>query len=147
MAPFEISAIELVASWLCVGRLAIRTGDQGLDDLQEHVGVLEALRSCRRWSGLPSMRLLASIHIGRSNWARRSMVMATRANTAMQALFDRVSTAQIDALQDQIQDIERQLDEREHDYEALRERYIEMMDHAQGLEMELQEIRAIAWGE
>ena len=73
--------------------------------------------------------------------------MATRAHTAMQALFDRVSTAQIDALQDQIQDTERQLDERDQEYEALRERYIEMMDHAQGLEMELQELRAIAWGE
>jgi hypothetical protein len=147
MASFAVSALEQVAAWVCVGRLAIRTGDDGLDDMQEHVAVLDALRTCRRWSGLLSMRLLASLHIGRSNWARRSLVMATRANTALHAVYDRVSRAQITALLDQVHDTERQLDERDQEYEALRERYIEMMDHAQGLEMELQELRATARGD
>jgi hypothetical protein len=147
MASVVVSALEQVAAWLCAGRLFTRAGDPGLDDLQEHVGALDVLRSCRRWSGLLSMRLLATIHIGRSNWARRSLVMATRANTALHAVYDRVSRAQINALLDQVHDTERQLDERDQEYEALRERYIETMDHAQGLEMELQEIRAIAWGE
>ncbi len=142
MTSVVVSALEQVAAWVCVGRLAIRAGDQGLDDIQEHVAVLDALRTCRRWSGLISMRLLASLHIGRSNWARKSLVMATRANTALHAVYDSVARAQITALLDRVQDTERQLDERDQEYDDLRERFIVRMDHAQGLVMELQQLRA-----
>jgi hypothetical protein len=142
MASAVVAALEQVAAWACLGRLAIRAGDEGLDDIQEHVAVLDALRTCRRWSGLVSMRLLASLHIGRSNWARRNLVMLTRVNTALHAVYDRVARAEIANLTDQLADTERQLAERDHEYEELRERYIDMMDHAQGLEMELQDLRA-----
>ncbi len=152
MSGVEIFALEQVAVWMCSGRLSIRTNDDGLDDIREHVVVLEAFRTCRRWSGLVSMRLLASVHIGRSNWARRNLVISTNIRATLVAshrLQDTLARANIDVLLARVQDTERQLAERnqelaqrDQEYEDMRERFIEMMDHAQGLEMELQDLRA-----
>jgi hypothetical protein len=152
MSSVEVFALEGVAIWLCSGRLSIRATDDGLDDIREHVVVLESFRSCRRWSGLISMRLLASVHMGRSSWARRNLRISTETRTTLVAahrIQDAMTRREIDDLQDRVQDAERELAEmteelaqRDREYEDLRVRFIDMMDHAQGLEIELQVLRA-----
>jgi hypothetical protein len=150
-------ALELVAGWLGAGRLIASAGDPGADELEAHVGVLCALRGSRRWSGPVAMRMVVAINVGRSTWALRALRLSVRAHTALQARFDREFeraleaedqwVARFDALQDQVEETERQLDERDQEYEALRERFIDMHDHAQGLDIELQALRSFAWGE
>jgi hypothetical protein len=144
------AALELLAGWLGAGRLIASAGDPGADELEDHVGTLCALRSSRRWSGLVTMRMLVSIHVGRSTWALRALRLSVRARTVQ---FERGLAAEnrwvarIASLQGQVEEAERELNERDQEYEALRERFIDMHDHAQGLDIELQALRSFAWGE
>jgi hypothetical protein len=147
-----IAVLEQVSVWLCAGRLFMRDGDDGLDDATEHIALLADLRTCRRWNGVISMRLLASVHIGRSHWARRSLVISIRIRNNIVAT-NRINTIQarthITALVDRALDAERdladtteELAELRNDYEILRGRHLDMMDHAQELELQLEVLRA-----
>jgi hypothetical protein len=152
MFSIEIAVLEQVSVWLCSGRLFIRDGDDGLDDATEHVALLAELRTCRRWNGVISMRLLASVHIGRSHWARRNLLISIRIRNnivATHRVNDIAARNHITALVDHAHDTERQLAdateelaELRSDYENLRGRHLDMMNHAQELEFQLLELRA-----
>jgi hypothetical protein len=153
----SVAALELLAAWLGAGRLVTSAGDLGAVELLDHVDTLCALRSSRRWSGLVTMRMLVSIHVGRSAWLTRSLRVSVRARAALQTRFDREFERgwaaenrlldRVNAAQGRAEEAEQELDERDREYEALQDRFRDMSDYAQGLEIELHALRSFSWGE
>jgi uncharacterized protein YlxW (UPF0749 family) len=153
-----VAALELLAAWLGAGRLVASAGDLGDAALLDHVDALCAIRSSRRWSGLITMRMLVSVHVGRSAWLTRSLrvsLVAQResieAHAALQTRHDHEierSRAVEDRLLDRIyeaqrrvEELEEELEEREEEFEGLQGRFQDMSDHAQELEFELYTLR------
>jgi hypothetical protein len=138
MASVEIQILELLATWLGAGRLV--AGADALDNRAcfEHVAAVCALRSTRRWEVITSVRMLVSVHAGRSAWLlstyrlTRAVHDTSVADLVRQNVFAGLEITRLNA-------VEGQLQQRIH---GLQDRVQEFSDLAQGFEIQLWELRA-----
>jgi hypothetical protein len=106
-----VDVLELLATWLGAGRLAAGSSARDIDACLEHVAAVCAIRSTRRWEVIISVRMLASVHAGRTAWAM-SMYRLT-----LSVQIDRVQNEHAND-RDRFLDLERMLFARIHALEA-----------------------------
>jgi hypothetical protein len=148
----EVRCLELVARWLGEGHPTPGPGARDVSGCNAHMEILCAIRGAHTWDVMFTMQLRVWIEIGRGAWLRslnlRAVTLQLHTQRSRDAQIQVLRSVEagnvhrIRELEDEVGHLTDDTDRLEDELADLRARFIDMMDHAQGLEMELQQLRA-----
>jgi hypothetical protein len=137
----EVRCLKLVVRWLGEGHPLAGQTQRDVEACESHVQMLCALRCTRTWEVVLTLRMQTWIVAGRCALHSSMHLRAAGAFTLARRQRDGYRR-RTQELEDEVGNLIEDTDRLEDELADLRERFIGMMDLAQGLEIELQRLRA-----